>query len=285
MGARGLGHIAALCAIAPPRRRRGARRRRRARRGVRLAWRRPRGPRASSSRRCPPTASPCSTPTTTGVAAMAARTTRPGPHLRPRRRTPTSGAVDVELDDRGPGPLHPGARRRAARPSRCGCTASTRSPTPSPRRRSRWAPAGRWPRSPRRCRAADELSPGRMQVVDRADGVTVVHDAYNANPDSMRAALKALVGDGGAAAPHLGRAGGDARARPGLARASTTCSGALVVRLDVDQLLVVGGRRAPGLHRRGHGGLLGRRGRLRHRRRRRAGVPARPGCVPATSSW
>jgi UDP-N-acetylmuramoyl-tripeptide--D-alanyl-D-alanine ligase len=33
----------------------------------------------------------------------------------------------------------------------------------------------------------------RMEVVDRPDGVTVVNDAYNANPDSVRAALAALV--------------------------------------------------------------------------------------------
>jgi UDP-N-acetylmuramoyl-tripeptide--D-alanyl-D-alanine ligase len=33
----------------------------------------------------------------------------------------------------------------------------------------------------------------RMQVTECPDGVTVVNDAYNANPDSMRAALKALA--------------------------------------------------------------------------------------------
>ena len=33
----------------------------------------------------------------------------------------------------------------------------------------------------------------RMEVLERADGVTVVNDAYNANPESMRAALEALV--------------------------------------------------------------------------------------------
>ncbi len=33
----------------------------------------------------------------------------------------------------------------------------------------------------------------RMEVTERPDGVTVVNDAYNANPDSMRAALKTLV--------------------------------------------------------------------------------------------
>jgi UDP-N-acetylmuramoyl-tripeptide--D-alanyl-D-alanine ligase len=31
-----------------------------------------------------------------------------------------------------------------------------------------------------------------MEVTERPDGVTVVNDAYNANPDSMRAALTAL---------------------------------------------------------------------------------------------
>ncbi len=36
----------------------------------------------------------------------------------------------------------------------------------------------------------------RMEVVERADGVVIVNDAYNANPESMRAALKTLAGMG-----------------------------------------------------------------------------------------
>ncbi|WP_433605059.1 UDP-N-acetylmuramoyl-tripeptide--D-alanyl-D-alanine ligase [Prescottella agglutinans] len=40
---------------------------------------------------------------------------------------------------------------------------------------------------------AAPVSARRMEVRDRADGVTVVNDSYNANPDSMRAAIKALV--------------------------------------------------------------------------------------------
>ena len=40
--------------------------------------------------------------------------------------------------------------------------------------------------------SARAASRWRMEVTERADGVTVVNDAYNANPDSMRAALTAL---------------------------------------------------------------------------------------------
>ncbi|MFI7124237.1 UDP-N-acetylmuramoyl-tripeptide--D-alanyl-D-alanine ligase [Nonomuraea sp. NPDC050153] len=40
---------------------------------------------------------------------------------------------------------------------------------------------------------ATPISRWRMEVTDRADGVTVVNDAYNANPDSMRAAFEAFA--------------------------------------------------------------------------------------------
>ncbi len=43
---------------------------------------------------------------------------------------------------------------------------------------------------------ATAASRWRMEVHERSDGVTVVNDAYNANPDSMRAALKALAAMG-----------------------------------------------------------------------------------------
>ena len=42
--------------------------------------------------------------------------------------------------------------------------------------------------------AAGTRSRWRMEVSRRDDGVTVVNDAYNANPESMRAALAALAG-------------------------------------------------------------------------------------------
>ncbi len=40
--------------------------------------------------------------------------------------------------------------------------------------------------------AAEPRSRWRMELAERADGVLVVNDAYNANPDSMAAALRAL---------------------------------------------------------------------------------------------
>lgn len=44
-----------------------------------------------------------------------------------------------------------------------------------------------------RLSAAQPRSRWRMEVTERPDGVTVVNDAYNANPESMRAALKTLA--------------------------------------------------------------------------------------------
>jgi UDP-N-acetylmuramoyl-tripeptide--D-alanyl-D-alanine ligase len=41
--------------------------------------------------------------------------------------------------------------------------------------------------------AAFRLSPGRMQITQRPDGVRVIDDSYNANPVSVEAGLRALV--------------------------------------------------------------------------------------------
>ncbi|GAB4100416.1 UDP-N-acetylmuramoyl-tripeptide--D-alanyl-D-alanine ligase [Sinomonas halotolerans] len=78
----------------------------------------------------------------------------------------------------------------------------------------------------------------RMERTDRPDGVTVINDAYNANPESMRAALRTLA--------DLGR-GRRTWAVLGAMRelgedtiAAHTAVGTLVVRLNIDRLLVVG---------------------------------------------
>jgi UDP-N-acetylmuramoyl-tripeptide--D-alanyl-D-alanine ligase len=44
--------------------------------------------------------------------------------------------------------------------------------------------------------AATPRSKWRMELTERPDGVLVINDAYNANPESMRAALRALAGIG-----------------------------------------------------------------------------------------
>ncbi|UGY90877.1 UDP-N-acetylmuramoyl-tripeptide--D-alanyl-D-alanine ligase [Streptomyces gobiensis] len=90
--------------------------------------------------------------------------------------------------------------------------------------------------------SAGTLSRWRMEVTERADGVTVVNDAYNANPDSMRAALRALVamGKGRRTWAVLGEMAELGEA----ALAEHDAVGRLAVRLNVSKLVAVGGREA-----------------------------------------
>ena len=203
MGARGLGHLRYLCEIAPPRigvvvnvgvahigefgsveaiaagqgrAGRGAARRRagraqRRRRAGRARWRRV----------------PGAAVVLVGEAADA--------DVR---------AEDVELDERGRAVVHPGHARRARAPVRLGIS------RPAPGRQHALAAAAV-------ARALGmplaELAPAlgdlrlvstrRMDVFDRADGVTVIDDSYNANPASTAAALRALaaMGAGGGRSP------------------------------------------------------------------------------------
>ena len=65
--------------------------------------------------------------------------------------------------------------------------------------------------------AAVARSRWRMEVHQRADGVTVINDAYNANPESVRAAIDALahLAQGGrafAVLGHMAELGGTSRA-------------------------------------------------------------------------
>ncbi len=89
--------------------------------------------------------------------------------------------------------------------------------------------------------AAGNASRWRMETHERSDGVLVVNDAYNANPDSMRAALKTLAALG------RGRPGARTIAVLGEMRELGASSleehdalGRLAVRLDIAQLVVVG---------------------------------------------
>ena len=93
---------------------------------------------------------------------------------------------------------------------------------------------------------AKPVSRWRMEVTDRPDGVTVINDAYNANPESMRAALRTLATIAGSARRSwavLGPIGELGAATDGAHEEV----GRLVVRLGVDRLVVVG-ERAGAMH-------------------------------------
>lgn len=104
---------------------------------------------------------------------------------------------------------------------------------------------------------AGPVSKARMAVATRADGVTIINDAYNANPDSMRAGLAALAwmarNSGGqrrrsfAVLGEMAELGEDAISEHDRI-------GRHVVRLDVSRLIVVGtGRSMSAMH---HGAVM-----------------------------
>ncbi|MDQ2791839.1 MAG: UDP-N-acetylmuramoyl-tripeptide--D-alanyl-D-alanine ligase [Actinomycetota bacterium] len=79
----------------------------------------------------------------------------------------------------------------------------------------------------------------RMEVTDRPDGVTVVNDAYNANPESVAAALRALAAMAGTGRRSWAVLGPLAELGGATAQAYRTI-GALAVSLGVNRLVVVG---------------------------------------------
>ncbi|HNA52406.1 MAG TPA: cyanophycin synthetase, partial [Mycobacterium sp.] len=101
---------------------------------------------------------------------------------------------------------------------------------------------------------AGPTSRHRMEVRTRADGVTVINDAYNANPESMRAGLQALA---------VMARGADKRSWAVLGEMAELGEesitehdriGRLAVRLDISRLIVVGtGRPMNAMH---HGAVM-----------------------------
>jgi UDP-N-acetylmuramoyl-tripeptide--D-alanyl-D-alanine ligase len=83
---------------------------------------------------------------------------------------------------------------------------------------------------------------GRLEVTERPDGVTVVNDAFNANPDSVRAALETLaaMAAGRRTVAVLGEMAelGDAT------RQAHEQAGLLAADLGIDVLVAVGGANA-----------------------------------------
>jgi UDP-N-acetylmuramoyl-tripeptide--D-alanyl-D-alanine ligase len=105
---------------------------------------------------------------------------------------------------------------------------------------------------------AGPVSRHRMQVTTRADGVTVIDDAYNANPDSMRAGLQALAWIAHGGAHDKNKRGSARRSWAVLGEMAELGEdaitehdriGRLAVRLDVSRLVVVGtGRSMSAMH-------------------------------------
>lgn len=103
---------------------------------------------------------------------------------------------------------------------------------------------------------ARAISPHRMAVVERSDGVTIIDDAYNANPDSMRAALRALAAMAGAGRRSVAVLGEMLELGEDSAQAHDAV-GRLAVQLEIDRLVVVGEGASPmhaGAHEEAAGG-------------------------------
>jgi UDP-N-acetylmuramoyl-tripeptide--D-alanyl-D-alanine ligase len=104
---------------------------------------------------------------------------------------------------------------------------------------------------------AGPVSGHRMRVSTRTDGVTVIDDAYNANPDSMRAGLQALAwisSSRGAGRRRSWAVLGEMAELGEDAISEHDRIGRLAVRLDVSRLIVVGiGRSMSAMH---HGAVM-----------------------------
>jgi len=79
----------------------------------------------------------------------------------------------------------------------------------------------------------------RMQPLQRADGILIINDAYNASPDSTKAALQTLA--------HLGKSGrrtvavlGEMAELGSQSVSEHDAIGRIVVRLNIDELVVIG---------------------------------------------
>ena len=84
------------------------------------------------------------------------------------------------------------------------------------------------------------LSRWRMELRERSDGLVVVNDAYNANPESMRAALETLAELGRRTGRRTVAVLGEMRELGPDAPAAHAAVGALLDQLGIDEAVVVG---------------------------------------------
>ena len=86
----------------------------------------------------------------------------------------------------------------------------------------------------------ERLSPWRMELHERADGMVLVNDAYNANPHSMAAALETLAGIGRRTGRRTVAVLGEMRELGDAGPAEHRALGELTGRLGIDRVVVVG---------------------------------------------
>ena len=89
-------------------------------------------------------------------------------------------------------------------------------------------------------RQVTSLSPMRMELHERRDGLVLVNDAYNANPDSMRAALETLAGMGSSSGRRTVAVLGEMRELGDDSPAEHAEVGRLARRLGIDVVVAVG---------------------------------------------
>jgi UDP-N-acetylmuramoyl-tripeptide--D-alanyl-D-alanine ligase len=88
--------------------------------------------------------------------------------------------------------------------------------------------------------AVTGLSPMRMELHERGDGLVVVNDAYNANPDSMRAALETLAAMGARSGRRTVAVLGEMRELGADGPAEHAAVGRTAARLGIDVVVTVG---------------------------------------------
>jgi UDP-N-acetylmuramoyl-tripeptide--D-alanyl-D-alanine ligase len=96
--------------------------------------------------------------------------------------------------------------------------------------------------------ALSEAAPrasGRLEVTERADGVVIVNDAFNANPESVLTGLQTLTAV--AAGRRTVAVLGEMAELGGITRQAHEEAGRLVARLGIDVLVAVGGAEAGAL--------------------------------------
>jgi UDP-N-acetylmuramoyl-tripeptide--D-alanyl-D-alanine ligase len=86
----------------------------------------------------------------------------------------------------------------------------------------------------------ERLSPWRMELHEHADGLVVLNDAYNANPDSMRSALETLAAIGRRTGRRTVAVVGEMRELGETGAAEHRAVGSLTADLGIDEVVVVG---------------------------------------------